>query len=63
MWDKFGSMCFLWFIFRILVGNPKKELLRGLWVSCRYQVEGFRDEALLDASSECAGHAESSELL
>ena len=23
---------FLWFIFGILQGNPKKELLRGLWV-------------------------------
>ena len=23
---------FLWFIFRILQGNPKKELLGGLWV-------------------------------
>ena len=26
------SSSFLWFIFRILEGNPKKELLRGLWV-------------------------------
>ena len=26
------SSSFLWFIFRILQGNPKKELLRGLWV-------------------------------
>ena len=26
------SSSFLWFIFRILYGNPKKELLRGLWV-------------------------------
>ena len=25
------SRSFLWFIFRILLGNPKKELLRGLW--------------------------------
>ena len=26
------SSSFLWFMFRILEGNPKKELLRGLWV-------------------------------
>ena len=26
------SSSFLWFIFRVLQGNPKKELLRGLWV-------------------------------
>ena len=26
------SSSFLWFIARILQGNPKKELLRGLWV-------------------------------
>ena len=26
------SSFFLWFIFRILQGNPKKGLLRGLWV-------------------------------
>ena len=26
------SSSFLWFIFRILQGTPKKELLRGLWV-------------------------------
>ena len=27
------SSSFLWLLFRILQGNPKKELLRGLWVS------------------------------
>ena len=27
------SSSFLWFIFRILEGNPKKELLRGLWAN------------------------------
>ena len=26
------SSSFLWFIFRTLERNPKKELLRGLWV-------------------------------
>ena len=26
------STSFLWFIFRILQGNPKKELLKSLWV-------------------------------
>ena len=26
------SSSFLWFIFRILEGNPQKELLRSLWV-------------------------------
>ena len=26
------SDSFLWFFFCILYGNPKKELLRGLWV-------------------------------
>ena len=26
------SSSFLWVIFRILSGNPKKELLRSLWV-------------------------------
>ena len=29
------SSAFLWLIFRILQGNPKKELLRGLWVEGR----------------------------
>ena len=37
------SSSFLWFIFRILSGNPKKELLRGLWVllnpSAGYRVQ------------------------
>ena len=32
------SSSILWFIFRILGGNPKKELLRGLWVSRRFLV-------------------------
>ena len=27
-----SSSSFLWFIFRSLLGNPKKELLRSLWV-------------------------------
>ena len=27
------SSSFLWSRFRILYGNPKKELLRGLWVN------------------------------
>ena len=27
------SSSFLWFIFRILYGNPKIELLRGLWAA------------------------------
>ena len=26
------SSSFLWFVFRILYGNPKEGLLRGLWV-------------------------------
>ena len=26
------SSSFLWLIFRILFGNPKKKLLRSLWV-------------------------------
>ena len=29
------SGSFLWFIFRILQGNPQKGLLRGLWVGFR----------------------------
>ena len=29
------SGLFLWFIFRILQGNPKKELLRSLWVGLK----------------------------
>ena len=29
------SSCFLWYIFRILQGNPKKELLTGLWVGVK----------------------------
>ena len=27
------SSSFLWFLFRILQGNPKKEMLGGLWVA------------------------------
>ena len=33
------SSSFLWFIFRILQGNPKKDLLRGLWVHSQPQKE------------------------
>ena len=30
------SSSFLWLIFQTLQGNPKKELLRGLWVQPYY---------------------------
>ena len=33
------SSSFLWFIFRILQGNPKRELLRGLWVCLQTRTE------------------------
>ena len=33
------SSSFLWTMFLILQGNPKKELLRGLWVG-GYRVQG-----------------------
>ena len=33
-----NSSSFLWSIFRILEGHPKKELLRGLWVTPRSPV-------------------------
>ena len=33
------SSSFLWFVFRILYGNPKKVLLRGLWVGFSFQGE------------------------
>ena len=36
------SGSFLWFIFRILEGNPKKELLRSLRVGIRWGYKGFR---------------------
>ena len=34
-----GSLAvdFLWLVFRIQKGNPKKDLLRSLWVDCIYQ--------------------------
>ena len=35
------SSSFLGFVFRILQGNPKKELLRGLWV-CAFGSPGTK---------------------
>ena len=34
-------LSFLGLIFRILSGNPKKELLSGLWVRCRFRAWGL----------------------
>ena len=36
------EVVFLWFICRILQGNPKKELLRILWVSSAVHIFGLR---------------------
>ena len=45
------SSSFLWFIFRIQKGNPKKELLRDLWVEGRgFRVRVRRDSWQLEAA-------------
>ena len=53
------SSSFLWFIFRILQGNPNKELLRGLWVSPKRssKLPGRDAKATLSSRLRCNRHA------
>ena len=50
----------MWFLFRILQGDPKKELLRAPWVALQIRVpvsgrQGLRKDPERDPSFEGAG--------
>ena len=53
------SSSFFGVIIGILYGNPKKELLRGLWVGAKYPSPKQR-EALQNRSSSCGSRKKSS---